>query len=87
MAIIINRKAEQSAPTPKKSSNHTRAKAPVIDLSQDGRLRVAHAIALLGISHSTFYAGLKSGRYPKADGRDGKFPFWHTSTFRPLMGR
>jgi len=65
---------------------HTRAKAPIISLDQPGRLRVAHLLSLLSVSHSTLYAGIKSGRYPKPDGIDGKIPFWWTSTVRPMCG-
>lgn len=88
MPITINRKAEGSAiaPTKKKKNGHTRAKAPLIDICEPGRLRVAHVLAILGVSHSTFYAGTKTGRYPKADGRDGNFPFWNTSTIKRFLG-
>jgi predicted DNA-binding transcriptional regulator AlpA len=87
MAITINRKAVESAivPAPKKKNGHTRAKAPLIDLSEPGRLRVAHLLALLGVSHSTFYSGTKTGRYPKADGKDGNFPYWKTSTIKRFL--
>lgn len=64
---------------------HTRAQAPSIDLNQPGRLRVAHVMSLLGISHSTLYAGIKSGRYPQPDGRDGKLPFWNTATIAAFL--
>lgn len=64
---------------------HTRAQAPTIDLNQPGRLRVAHVMSLLGISHSTLYAGIKTGRYPKPDGKDGKLPFWNTTTIASFL--
>jgi len=57
---------------------HTKAQAPVISLSEPGRLRVAHLMALFAISHSTLYQGIREGRYPQPDGRDGRFPFWKT---------
>ena len=65
--------------TPPKQRGHTRPKAPTIGLDQDGRLRVAHVLAILGVSHSTLYAGLvmkdgKPSRYPQPDGYDGKLP-------------
>lgn len=86
MTITINRKAEESAPAPvKRKSGHTRAKAPLVNLSEPGRLRVAHLLALLGVSHSTFYSGTKSGRYPKPDGKDGNFPYWKTSTIKRFL--
>lgn len=84
MPIIINRNAGKSAPAPKKTG-HTRAKAPIVSLSEPGRLRVAHVLALLGVSHSTLYAGVKTGRYPKADGRDGNFPYWNTQTIKNFL--
>ena len=88
MTITINRKAEPPASAPakeEKSNGHTRAKAPLISLSEPGRLRVANVMALLGVSHSTFYAGLKTGRYPREDGRDGQFPYWKTSTIKAIL--
>lgn len=66
-------------------NGHTKAKPPIIDINQPGRLRVANLIALLCISHSTLYAGMKSGRYPKPDGRDGSMPFWKTETIKSLL--
>lgn len=71
--------------TPAKKNGHTKAKAPTIKLSEPGRLRVSNIMALLGISHSTLYAGIKTGRYPKSDGRDGKFPYWNTSTIMKFL--
>ena len=68
-----------------KSTSHTKAKAPEISLSEPGRLRVGHVLSLLSISHSTFYAGLKKGRYPPADGHDGNFPYWKTSTIKQFL--
>ena len=69
----------------KKQRGHTSAKAPAISLDQPGRLRVANLLALFGISHSTLYAGLKTSRYPKADGKDGRFPFWKTATIKGFL--
>lgn len=69
-----------------KKSGHTRAVAPTISLDQPGRLRVAHVLALLSISHSTLYAGMRMHRYPRPDGFDGKLPFWNTETIRDFLG-
>lgn len=85
MPITINQKAERSALATKKTNSHKRAKAPLVNLSEPGRLRVAHVMALLGISHSTLYAGIQNGRYPHADGRDGKLPYWNTSTIKSFL--
>ena len=82
----INR--EQGNPAPQsenRSSGHTKPQAPLISLDQPGRLGVAHVLSLLGISHSTLYAGLKTFRYPPPDGRDGKMPYWKTETISRLL--
>jgi predicted DNA-binding transcriptional regulator AlpA len=76
---------KKSSPPKKKKIGHTKAQAPAIDLDQPGRLRVAHLLALLGISHSTFYAGRKSGRYPEPTGMDGNMPWWSTESVRHLF--
>lgn len=68
-----------------KRNGHTRAKAPIISLDQPGRLRVAHLLSLLSASHSRLYEGIKSGRYPKPDGYDGKIPFWNTATIKLFL--
>jgi hypothetical protein len=70
---------------PKGQRGHTQARAPIISLDQPGRLRVAHLLAVLAISHATLYAGLKTGRYPPPDGRDGKFPYWKTGTVKAFL--
>ncbi len=74
-----------SARTIQKQSGHTRPRQPKISLDQTGRLRVANMLAILNVSHSTLYAGMKSGRYPSPDGRDGSFPYWMTSTVRVFL--
>ena len=81
--MTINFSSQPRAP--KKSKGHTQPKAPTIDMEQPGRLRVANLLALLSVSHSTFYNGLKTGRYPQPDGHDGKFPYWRTDTIRAFL--
>ena len=76
---------EQVSAPEKKTSGHTKAKAPIISLREPGRLRVAHVMSLFGVSHSTFYAGVKKGRYPAPDGKDGKLPYWKTQTIRQFL--
>lgn len=71
--------------TKKSKIGHTRPKAPIISLDQPGRLRVANIMAILGISHSTLYSGMATGRYPKHDGVDGRFPYWKTETIRSFL--
>lgn len=68
-----------------RKSGHTKPLPPTIALDQPGRLRVANVMALLGVSHSTLYAGLKSGRYPAPDGYDGPMPYWLTATIRDFL--
>ena len=74
-----------SKPSKPKKSGHTKAVAPTIPLNQPGRLRVAHLMSIFGVSHSTLYAGIKSGRYPKRDGKDGRMPYWHTETIQSFL--
>lgn len=81
----IRLSADVKIKTKRQKSGHTRPRSPEISLEQTGRLRVANMLAILGISHSTFYAGVKSGRYPSPDGRDGSFPYWNTSTIREYL--
>ena len=64
---------------------HTKAKPPQISLNEPGRLRVTNLLALFGVSHSTLYARIQAGVYPKPDGQDGRFPFWKTSTIKQFL--
>jgi predicted DNA-binding transcriptional regulator AlpA len=68
-----------------KQRGHTQPRPPVIPLDQPGRLRVAHVLAVVGVSHSTWYAGMKNGRYPKQDGKDGRLPYWNTATIKAFL--
>ena len=70
---------------PKKQRGHTTPKAPLISLNQPGRLRVANLLAILGVSHTTFYARLAEHAYPQPDGYDGKFPYWKTSSIAVFL--
>lgn len=86
MSIVIRNSSDTpAAPNSTKRSGHTRPRMPTISLEETGRLRVANLLAILNISHATLYAGLKTGRYPSPDGRDGSFPFWRTSTIRAFL--
>lgn len=85
MALIIKKK---------KKSFHTKPKSVQgIDLSQPGRLRVAHLLTLLQISHSGLYGRLKKGSVPQPDGYDGggeknrQSPYWFTETIRPFVSK
>lgn len=72
---------------PAPSRGHVRAEPPSQSLDLPGRLRVAQVLGYLGVSHSTFYAGMKSGRYPKPDGYDGRMPFWMTGTVKHFLSK
>lgn len=88
MAVVIKQSSNGEAKLrsiPKNSRGHTRPAPPLIDLNGPGRLRVAHLLALFGISHSTLYARIRVGAFPKADGFDGRIPFWNTSTIRAAL--
>lgn len=71
----------------KVTSKKVKPQAPEISLSQPGRLRVANMMSLFGISRTTLYAGMNSGRYPEADGKDGRLPYWNTETVRRWLER
>ena len=71
--------------SPQRLRGRTTPRAPSIPLDQPGRLRVANLLALLGVSSATLYAGLRTGRYPPSDGRDGKFQYWNTATIRAFL--
>jgi predicted DNA-binding transcriptional regulator AlpA len=72
-------------PAKKAPSKTTKPQAPEISLSQPGRLRVANLMSLLGVSRTTLYAGVNSGRYPAPDGKDGRIPYWNTDTIRKYL--
>jgi hypothetical protein len=71
----------------KKKQGHAKPLPLTLDLNQPGRLRVGHLMNLLSISHATLYARMLTGVLPKPDGKDGKRPYWKTSTIRPLLER
>lgn len=56
-----------------------------IELNAIGRLRAKDVIGLLRVSKSTFYQGIKTGRYPKPDGRDGGMVYWRVETLRAYL--
>jgi predicted DNA-binding transcriptional regulator AlpA len=70
---------------PKKQRGHTTPKPPLVSLDESGFLRVCHCLWLLGLSHSAFYDGIKSGRIPAHDAKIGRVPLWRTSTIRALV--
>lgn len=74
-----------ATPAKKAPNKKTKPRAPEISLSQPGRLRVANLMSLLGISRTTLYAGVNSGRYPGPDGKDGRIPYWNTETIRKYL--
>lgn len=70
---------------PKTQRGHSRPLPVTLDLSQPGRLRVGHLMSLLSISHATCYARLREGTIPPPDGKDGRRPYWKTSTIRSYL--
>ena len=55
------------------------------DLNILARLRVGNILYLFNISHSSLYRRIKDGSFPKPDGKDGKRPYWLTSTIKPIL--
>lgn len=76
---VLNQDAQKA------SSRNTKPVAPVISLSEPGRLRLANLLHMFGVSRTTLHVGIKSGRYPKPDGRDGRMPYWNTATVRAWL--
>src|SRR4051812_44971978 len=64
------------------SRGHTQARPPLLALDQLGRLYVGNLMAIYGASHSSLYERLRTGGVPPADGRDGRRPYWLTSTIQ-----
>jgi hypothetical protein len=71
----------------RRQRGHVMPLAPIISLSDIGRLRTAHVLALCGISHSVLYTRQKIGTFPKSDGKDGPHNFWNTKTIREFLGK
>jgi predicted DNA-binding transcriptional regulator AlpA len=67
-----------------KYSHHTKPCAPdpnklKIDTAH---IRLAEVLSLMGWSSSTLYKRMTDGKFPAADGRDGRNPYWFTKTIR-----
>lgn len=69
----------------KKPRYPRRGKAPIISLDQPGRLRIENLMALYSVCHQTLYERLKTGAIPKADGYDGRRPYWNTATIKSAL--
>jgi hypothetical protein len=78
--IAIKRQHSES-----RASSNTRQYPSHQNLEQFARLRVKDLTRLLAVGHTQFYAGLKSGRYPRPDGRDGKRPYWTVRSVREFL--
>ena len=86
-ASSIFAKVSSPRPVRAKKTGHTRPKPPLTDIGGPGRQRVANMLALLNVSHSTFYSRVRDNVYPAPDGHDGRFPYWHNETVRNLLGK
>lgn len=64
--------------------SHVMPAAPVISLHQPGRLRTANVLALMGWSHSTLYARIADGKFPKPK-KDGARNYWTTGEVLPFV--
>lgn len=90
MAIIFKKSksthsAEKNEVKRKGQRGHVLPRPPVIDLNQPGRLRTANILALVGISHATLYARMRSGAIPRPDGKDGGLLYWKTQTIKEYL--
>jgi len=48
----------------------------------DQRLHIKDLLTFYGVSRTTLYEGVKSGRYPAPDGKDQTRPYWLASTIK-----
>ena len=86
--IQYHTKTNELLPEKKKFNGHTKSQAPYCSLECDyARLRVSNLQYLFRVSHSTLYKGIGTGRYPKADGKDGRMPYWLCKTIREFLKR
>lgn len=76
--------SDKSQPRKALKSGHPRPRVPLISLTQPGRLRIAHLMALFACSHASVYVRIDKGVIPPADGRDPR-PYWYNATIRPLL--
>lgn len=71
--------------TKRRGSGHSKPLPITVNLDQPGRLRIGHLMNLFAIGHTTLYSRVRAGVLPKPDGRDGKRPYWNTSTVRSYL--
>lgn len=96
MAVVIVKKSASKQPTTpqmnlQSAANINKGHARKLDiqgldLNTPQRLLVGHVLALMKTSHSTLNRWIESGDFPKPDGKQGRRPFWLSSTVRPLVG-
>lgn len=70
----------------KKSSGHTRVKAPIIPVDMPGRYTTGNVLAVTGWSHSTLYNRIKAGKFPKPQKDGPSMNYWDTETVRNALG-
>lgn len=62
-----------------------RPEAPTSRLDQPCRLMTRHVMALSGWSHSTLYARIAAGRFPRPR-KDGRMSWWMASDVLAALG-
>ncbi|MGI6444622.1 MAG: helix-turn-helix transcriptional regulator [Candidatus Ozemobacteraceae bacterium] len=55
-----------------------------IDLLENGLLRLKQVLLFVPVSRSTFWNGVKSGRFPKPI-KNGRCTFWTAESIRTLI--
>lgn len=57
-----------------------------IKLQSTGYIRLSEILKLIPVSKSTWYAGIKSGRFPKpVEGFGGRMALWRVEDIRQLI--
>jgi prophage regulatory protein len=73
----------QSAPTPPTQSQNEHH--PPSALPAEGYVRLRTILALLPISHATWWRGVKSGRFPAPVRLGAKITAWRVADIRRLL--
>lgn len=84
MATIRKNRTRSTGGMGRRKRTQVIPRRPEISLSEPGRLRTAHILAICGFMRSTLYNHMKKGGFPEPDGNDGR-NFWNTQTIREYL--
>jgi predicted DNA-binding transcriptional regulator AlpA len=76
--------ATHTTPLPKPRNKTTYKPAPLPD---EGFVRLPSVLAVLGISKTSFYAGIKKGRFPQGKLLSERCRVWNSQEIRNLLSQ